>query len=221
MNLLDKLQEFHAGLISEGAKAEEIKAALAEALPAPAETPAPGDEDPAKAETASEPEKAADEDDPEAAAAEKEPAAADPAKDEEPEAKADEPKAEEPKAAQDAKLRRQLAQDMATVRTQAKAEAVAEITALMRAKSQAAEMVRPLVGSLDIMAFDTAGDIYRHALKARGVSVTTKDRAALRDMVGLELKHHRAEGQAPAAFDAAPFKMEGPFAHVGNIRISN
>ena len=254
MNLLEKLKEFFAGLIKEGAKAEEIKEALAEALPAAGETQ---DEEPAAGPAAESKPAEDDEGDGEEVVARlaaafkgielddlyafqrgmddlanqqkfKEiagriqaaltgaPAA--PSADE-----AEEKKDEAaPAAAADAKPR-PMSYDAASIRRQARAEAVAEVTALMRAKSQAADLVRPLVGALDIMAFDSAADIHRHALKSRGLSVTTRDLAALRDMVALELKHLQAEASpAPGlSFDAAPAKYEGPFAHLANIRVAH
>jgi len=264
MNLLEKLKEFFAGLIKEGAKAEEIKEALSQALPTEGETQ--GDEEPA-ADPAAEAKPAEDDEgngdefvtrlaaalkdiEPDelyafqrgldnladkqkfkeiagriqAALAGGTPAA--PSADEASVgASPDAPK--EPASATDSRAGLKPAGfgpgDSLAIRRQAKAEAVAEVTALMRAKSQAADLVRPLVGALDIMAFDSAADIHRHALKSRGLSVTTRDLAALRDMVAQELRHLQAE-TSPArglSFDAAPAKYEGPFAHLANIRVAH
>lgn len=285
MNLLEKLKEFFAGLIREGAKAEEIKEALSQALPTdqgealdpnsgqssgsadeagageesavPFQEPTPGAED--------------DEDGTErflaklaAALKDIEPddlyafqrgldnladkqkfreiagriqaalqgpadAPAAPSADEA-EEKKDEPAPPATAADSSAGARRAGpgsraagpgAYDAALIRRQARAEAVAEMTALMRAKSQAADLVRPLVGSLDIMAFDSAADIHRHALKSRGLNVTTRDLSALKDMVAQELRHLQAETSPAAglALDAAPVKYEGPFAHLAKIRV--
>jgi hypothetical protein len=285
MNLLEKLKEFFAGLIKEGAKAEEIKEALSQALPAAgAEGPRPpdGDQSSGSATEANADESPADmgpgvtpgaEDDedgceqfvarlaavlkdiepdalytfqrgldnladkqkfkeiagrihaamtgaaPAATPSPQGPVAPGPQNGDQSSGSATDPAASDSSAG----LGAGLSPAAALIRRQARAEAVAEVTALMRAKSQAADLVRPLVGSLDIMAFDSAADIHRHALKSRGLSVSTRDLAALKDMVAMELRHLQAEA-SPAtgiAFDAAPVKYEGPFAHLGNIRVAH
>ena len=141
-----------------------------------------------------------------------------------PSAKDSDPAGEPAKKAEDndpaAKAEKPLtAQDAALIRKQAKQEASAETMAHIRALNNAAQAVRGLCGELDPLAFDSAADIYRHALKASGRTVSTRDAAALRDMVAMALdaKSVTVAAQAPA-FDSA--EMTGQFAGLSRINLS-
>lgn len=111
------------------------------------------------------------------------------------------------------------AQDAALIRKQAKQEASAETMAHIRALNNAAQAVRGLCGELDPLAFDSAADIYRHALKSTGRTVSTRDVAALRDMVSMALdaKAVTAAPHAPT-FDSA--EMTGQFEALNRINLS-
>jgi hypothetical protein len=110
------------------------------------------------------------------------------------------------------------AQDAAIIRSRAKQEASAEIMAKIRSLNEAAHSVRGLCGEVDPLAFDSAADIYRHALKAAGRTITTRDAAALRDMVvmAMDAKAAVAASRVPA-FDST--EMSGPFAGLNSIKL--
>lgn len=178
--------------------AEKIKAKIEAVMMA-------GDEDPEKAEAG---EEKAEGDDPDKKAE---------AVDEDPDKKPEDE--DEPKVATDAALVRKvrrMAMDMATIKKQATADAQAHFRRLY----DAARKVRPLVGEVDPIAFDSAGDIYRFALKQSGTPVKTKDVKALREMVDVTLVAKR-KAASPVAYDAKPAKMDGAFAALSNIKVTN
>ena len=112
------------------------------------------------------------------------------------------------------------AKDAALIRKQAKQEAAGETRAHLRSLTEAAKDVRDLCGELDPFAFDSAADTYRHALKAAGISVTTKDESALRDMVRMALDAKAnafANAKATPGFDSS--KMDGNFAGLNRINL--
>lgn len=112
-----------------------------------------------------------------------------------------------------------LAQDMKTVKIQA-ANVKADAQRHFRSLYEAVRKVAPLIGELDPMAFDSAGDIYRHTLKAVGVKVATKDTAALSDMVTMALDSATDRKLAMRTVGkAVPCAFEGAFAHLKNIEI--
>ena len=122
-------------------------------------------------------------------------------------------------AAMDRKLRK-VAQDAALI----KAHAVHEVEARFKAKTEAAQKVRPLVGEVDIWAFDSAGDIYRYALTQSGLKPSTKDSAALKDMVSLAVSGKGAAlaglGSPTLAQDSKPLPDSGPLAGLNRIKLS-
>lgn len=103
--------------------------------------------------------------------------------------------------------------DANTIRTQALAESKAHFKSL----NEAGGKVRGLVGEVDVMAFDSAEDIYGHALKQKGVNIKLYDKAAYKGMVDMLAAN---KPSAPVAVhDAAPDTFEGQFAGLGNIKI--
>ncbi|CAI1770726.1 Uncharacterized protein conserved in bacteria [Serratia fonticola] len=105
------------------------------------------------------------------------------------------------------------AMDANTIRTQALAESKAHFKSL----NEAGGKVRGLVGEVDVMAFDSAEDIYGHALKQKGVNIKLYDKAAYKGMVDMLAAN---KPSAPAiAHDAVPDTFEGQFAGLGNIKI--
>ncbi|MGL4208824.1 MAG: DUF2213 domain-containing protein, partial [Candidatus Adiutrix sp.] len=84
---------------------------------------------------------------------------------------------------------------------------------------EAARRVRPLVGDIDQMAFDSAADIYAYTLKSKGVPSQSKNTEILADMVEILLAEDRKNlNPAPAFKPALNFK--GPFAALSNIKLS-
>lgn len=67
----------------------------------------------------------------------------------------------------------------------AKDAAIKETTAQLRAVREAERLVQPLVGEIDSMAFDSAEEVYRYALKQKGVDADgITDAKALKLLVG-------------------------------------
>ncbi|MBC8949364.1 DUF2213 domain-containing protein [Xenorhabdus sp. TS4] len=98
-------------------------------------------------------------------------------------------------------------------------QAVEQAKTHFRALNEAGQKVRPLVGEVDVMAFDSAEEIYAHALKNKGYDPKKYDKTAYKGMVDI------LAAQKPSAFtnnpvmDAAPSSLEGPFAGLKNIKI--
>jgi hypothetical protein len=107
-----------------------------------------------------------------------------------------------------------LAQDINTVKKTAAVDAQRHFRGLY----DAARKVRPLVGEIDAMAFDSAGSIYRYALKKSGKATRVTDTTALADMVDMALDA-RSVAFPPAITSRREF--DGPFAGLKNIKIQN
>lgn len=124
--------------------------------------------------------------------------------------------------AQDGALRRAgrvlTAKDAQRIRAEAAADARAHIQALYRA----VDAVRPLVGQLDAMSFDSAGDVYAHTLKSCGVNPSAYSRDSWRGMVDVLLRQRRENIAAGVIAQDAGLagKMEGSFAGLNNIMLS-
>lgn len=107
-----------------------------------------------------------------------------------------------------------LAEDAASI-----ASAVHQsVTAQFKAKEEAALAVKPLVGDISVLAFDSAEDIYAHALKQQGMDVSRYDRAALGGIVRGLIDGRRA--MAPAYALTQDAKPSGPLADVDFSRFS-
>lgn len=124
--------------------------------------------------------------------------------------------------AQDGALRRAgrvlTAKDARRIRAEAAADARAHIQALYRA----VDAVRPLVGQLDAMSFDSAGDVYAHTLKSCGVNPSAYSRDSWRGMVDVLLRQRRENIAAGVLAQDAGLagKMDGSFAGLNNIMLS-
>lgn len=124
--------------------------------------------------------------------------------------------------AQDRSLRRRsrplTAADAQRIRAEATADARDHIQSLYRA----VDKVRPLVGQLDAMSFDSAGDVYAHTLKGCGLNPSAYPRASWCGMVDVLLKQRRESITAGVmAQDAGlPGKMDGAFTGLNNIVLS-
>ena len=110
------------------------------------------------------------------------------------------------------------ARDAQRIRAEAAADARAHLQALYRA----VDAVRPLVGQLDAMSFDSAGDVYAHTLKSCGVNPSAYSRDSWRGMVDVLLRQRRENIAAGVLAQDAGLagKMEGSFAGLNNIMLS-
>lgn len=110
------------------------------------------------------------------------------------------------------------ARDAQRIRAEAAADARAHLQALYRA----VDAVRPLVGQLDAMSFDSAGDVYAHTLKSCGVNPSAYSRDSWRGMVDVLLRQRRENIAAGVIAQDAGLagKMEGSFAGLNNIMLS-
>ncbi len=148
-------------------------------------------------------------DEEEASAADEEEASAD----EDVEVKGDE---EEVAAAADKKpsKRRKMAFDAKAV----KAQAIRETRQHMQALFAAVETVRPITGALAPMSFDSAEDVYKQALIAKGINPAKYSRSAWRGMVDVLLQSGAAF--KPMAKDSKPADFSGEFAGLKNVILS-
>ena len=110
---------------------------------------------------------------------------------------------EEVKAAMDAALR------------SASSRAEAKVVAKFRALSAAASAVRPVLGDIDPLAFDSADGIYGAALRKLGIDTTKHPRAAWKSMFGIA----RQQASASFAQDASMRRdYDGAFAGLNRIK---
>lgn len=125
--------------------------------------------------------------------------------------------------AQDGALRRPgsrgpkplMAADAALIESRA----AARIQDNMRNIALAVRDVRPLVGDLDMLAFDSASEVYRYTLEQCGVDPAKYARAAWRGMVEMIRREKGGLSGRPMAKDSAPGKYDGPFAGLNRINI--
>ena len=110
---------------------------------------------------------------------------------------------EEVKAAMDAALH------------SASARAEAKVVAKFRALSAAAEAVRPVLGSIDPLAFDSADGIYGAALRKMGIDTSKHPRAAWKSMFGIA---RQQAVQASFAQDSMRRDYDGPFKGLNRIK---
>lgn len=106
------------------------------------------------------------------------------------------------------------AMDANTIKLQARTEAQAHFRNL----NEAGRKVRDLVGEVDVMAFDSAEDIYGHALKAKGVKIGQYEKSAYKGMV--DMLAANKPSQQPITLDSSLDTFEGQFAGLGNIKIN-
>lgn len=87
-----------------------------------------------------------------------------------------------------------------------------------RALSDAARDVRPLIGDVDPMAFDSANDIYKKALSLSGHNPEAYPASAWRGMCDM-LKNAAATAVPVALAQDAASKLDGPFGNLKTIRV--
>ena len=110
---------------------------------------------------------------------------------------------EEVKAAMDAALR------------SASSRAEAKVVAKFRALSAAASAVRPVLGDIDPLAFDSADGIYGAALRKLGIDTSKHPRAAWKSMYGIA----RQQAVSSMAQDASMRRdFSGSFAGLNRIK---
>ena len=127
---------------------------------------------------------------------------------------------EKVEAATDSALKRRRflgATDAARIKAQATADAMAR----MRSLHEAVRRVRPLVGEMDAMSFDSANNVYGYTLEQMGIDPRKYDKRAWRGMVDVMLQQQTAARVANATFakDSAKIPSSGPFKHLNNITI--
>lgn len=114
-------------------------------------------------------------------------------------------------------LRALTAMDAARI----KAAAVADAQNHMRNLSRAVRDVRPLVGELDPLTFDSASDVYGYALEQSGVNPHKYSRQAWRGMIDVLRSQKSGAASFSMARDTAPTRMDGNFAGLKNITIAD
>lgn len=97
-----------------------------------------------------------------------------------------------------------------------KAQAVQETRKQMQELFAAVERVRPLTGSLKAMTFDSADDVYKHALQSKGIDPAKYEPAAWRGMVDMLLREPVTR-TTPIVQDAKPDDFTGAFEHLQNM----
>lgn len=102
-----------------------------------------------------------------------------------------------------------------------KAAAVADAQNHMRNLSRAVRDVRPLVGELDPLTFDSASDVYGYALEQSGVNPHKYSRQAWRGMIDVLRSQKSGAASFSMARDTAPTHMDGNFAGLKNITIAD
>jgi hypothetical protein len=90
--------------------------------------------------------------------------------------------------------------------------------AKFRALSAAADAVRPVLGNIDALAFDSADDIYGAALKKAGLDPRKYPRAAWRGMFDVMRSGRDSETVRMAQDSTIGKTYAGPFAGLNNIR---
>lgn len=128
-------------------------------------------------------------------------------------------------AAMDAALRRRASRSpralTAMDAARIKAAAVADAQNHMRNLSRAVRDVRPLVGELDPLTFDSASDVYGYALEQSGVNPHKYSRQAWRGMIDVLRSQKSGAASFSMARDTAPTRMDGNFAGLKNITIAD
>jgi Uncharacterized protein conserved in bacteria len=92
----------------------------------------------------------------------------------------------------------------------------------LKAKIEAANLVKPLIGTVDGLAFDSAPSILKKALELSGHNVATNDHAALTEMVKMAISTNSRKNDYPdmspvMAMDSKA-EQHKSFAHLSNIK---
>lgn len=92
--------------------------------------------------------------------------------------------------------------------------AIEDAVKAIEAKYEAAEEVSPHIGSVKAMAFDSANDIYAHALSEMGIPAGMFSAESARDVFRIAVK----VANKPMAQDSKPALFEGKFDGLNNIK---
>lgn len=96
-----------------------------------------------------------------------------------------------------------------------------QVAGRFRAKEQAAQDVKPLVGVVSVMAFDSAEGIYSYALEKRGMNPAQYPQQAWRGIVkGMVDAHADAAQKAASSTMALDSKSDSPLAGIDTSRFS-
>jgi hypothetical protein len=87
-----------------------------------------------------------------------------------------------------------------------------------RARYEATQEVKPLVGELNALAFDSASAVYEHALKTAGVNLEGIDKAAYRGMVRVKIQD-AGTAASVVGDSAARTSLKETFPGLKNIKI--
>lgn len=100
----------------------------------------------------------------------------------------------------------------------ATAEAEQKVIQRMQAVRIAEQEVRPLVG--DVVAMDSAEDVYKFALDAAGVDLKDVPPAAYRSLVKMQLQHAAVQKTPRVAMDAKAEKgFADAYPHAANVQV--
>jgi uncharacterized protein len=89
---------------------------------------------------------------------------------------------------------------------------------LLKERIDAARECEPIIGYVDGLAFDSAGDIYRYALEAHGEDLTGTEQAAYKGMVKLIVRQIEATENPVVQDSATTNKIGQVFPGLKNIR---
>lgn len=95
-----------------------------------------------------------------------------------------------------------------------------QVAGRYRAKEQAAQEVKPLVGAVSVMAFDSADGIYGYALEKRGIAPAQYPPSAWRGIVQGLIAARAEAAQTVTASMAFDSKTEGPLAGIDTSRFT-
>jgi hypothetical protein len=92
------------------------------------------------------------------------------------------------------------------------------VRASIEGRFKAAEKVRPLVGTIDAMAFDSAESIFAHALKVGGMEPEKHDKAAYAGIVDVLIANRTTTPVHTASDSKSAEELLTKFAPLSNIR---
>jgi hypothetical protein len=98
------------------------------------------------------------------------------------------------------------------------ADAKKDVRESIEGRFKAAEKVRPLVGTIDAMAFDSAESIFAHALKVGGMEPEKHDKAAYAGIVDVLIANRNASPVHTASDSKSAEELLSKFAPLSNIR---
>lgn len=104
--------------------------------------------------------------------------------------------------------------------TTIKAQATKSALKTLRSIDTAIQKVTPLVGKMNVIAFDSANGVYKSALLQLGKKPENYPAQAWEGMIDVLLQEKAALASNYIATDSKRIPNEGPFAHLNKIRLS-